>query len=441
MQPLRPGARVRPRHCEDRACRCDGAEETDQACEACGGDGRVCVTVPIVRGWGDDFAPPEPRGHDRCAHCGLLPASGEHRLALAEEDADELAASSRLGWGLHELAEAQRREVEDLRAEIRDGEAHYSQLGPLQEFHRGELARWRERRPGAPPAGHALQRSHRAVRRGQYLHLVRPPGDLSPDGGPRGEIVGSCGLVLGVDAEGGAARVMLSDGAVTTWPLGCVEHLTPRPEAQPAARLAAPSPSAVPAACELGALLDIVALVTALGEVERATAHPDGRPETDTTHSVMVALIGAYLAPAFGVDAAGVVVLALAHDLPEAICGDVPTLQPLDDEARARKARAEREATDQIRRRLPVIGAWIEAYESQDTPEARFVCAIDKLAPKLMAVRDGGAAARHSGASVADLRATHGAQRELYAAWPELGELVDNVTAHVEFLVAGGGCE
>ena len=48
---------------------------------------------------------------------------------------------------------------------------------------------------------------------------------------------------------------------------------------------------------ELDIAIQIAAVAMRFGEIERATQHPDGRPESDTTHTVMLGLVALELAP------------------------------------------------------------------------------------------------------------------------------------------------
>ena len=98
--------------------------------------------------------------------------------------------------------------------------------------------------------------------------------------------------------------------------------------------------------------LILTALTLRLGTIERATRHPDGlRPESDTTHSCMLALLAIALAPqaAVPLDAGLLAQLALVHDLAEAYAGDVNTAGGLDAAGREKKERREQAALGGIR--------------------------------------------------------------------------------------------
>lgn len=180
---------------------------------------------------------------------------------------------------------------------------------------------------------------------------------------------------------------------------------------------------------EVEGAVRLAELVMKLGEVERATRHPDGRPETDTTHTVMLALVALRLAevhnrddrlwpddipmtPVDGyLDTELVLKFALVHDLVEAIAGDVNTIRPLDPEQRAEKDRREAEALDQISADHPWLGTIIRAYEGQKIREARFVRYLDKCMPKLTHLHNGCRTVREAGMTREELE--HSLRRQI----------------------------
>ncbi len=111
----------------------------------------------------------------------------------------------------------------------------------------------------------------------------------------------------------------------------------------------------------------IADLSLALGEVNRATQHPDGRAETDTTHTVMLSLIVIDLAHENGVDRADATLFALVHDLAEAHAGDTNTARGLTSEQVQDKAVREAAALARIREDLsasPWVSSIITHYEA-----------------------------------------------------------------------------
>lgn len=132
-------------------------------------------------------------------------------------------------------------------------------------------------------------------------------------------------------------------------------------------------------------------------------------PESVADHSYRLALLALLVGRSCpGYDATRLVVLALVHDLPEALAGDTtPFDQQLaagmdptqlfrsppryTPEAEAEKTARERAALHRMVARLPedlarfLTDAW-EEYEAGTTPEARLVRQLDKLETALQAV-------------------------------------------------------
>lgn len=168
----------------------------------------------------------------------------------------------------------------------------------------------------------------------------------------------------------------------------------------------------------------IADLVLALGQVNRATWHPDGTPETDTTHTVMLALIAADLAPHAGLDRGEVAIYALVHDLVEAYAGDTNTARGLSADQALSKAAREAAALARIKRELagsPWLIEVIESYEAQVHPAARWVRYLDKVTPKLTHRRNGCGAVKAIGMTRDEVLAKHKHQGdELRARYPDL---------------------
>lgn len=172
---------------------------------------------------------------------------------------------------------------------------------------------------------------------------------------------------------------------------------------------------------EHAAALARVALT--FGHVERATRHPDGTPESDATHTVMLAMVVAELAEEEGLDAGLAVEFALVHDLPETYAGDTCTVRGLSEDQEADKARREEEALDRLEEELG-SASWamrmIRRYELQEEPEARLVRYADKVVPKLTHLLNGGLALEELEMTVKEWRASRARQREeLEREYPE----------------------
>lgn len=181
----------------------------------------------------------------------------------------------------------------------------------------------------------------------------------------------------------------------------------------------------------IGRALALARLALALGRVDRATFHEDGRrPETDTDHTAMLGLLVADLArlPSLRerVDVGRALAFALAHDVVEAYAGDTVSIA-LSAEARREKAAREAEALERLRRELGAecwLVETIEAYERQDTIEARLVNFADKVAPKLTHALNGGRTLRGLGLDPETASRQHEEQlRRLVERSPDLPEL------------------
>lgn len=136
-------------------------------------------------------------------------------------------------------------------------------------------------------------------------------------------------------------------------------------------------------------MTELAELVLQFGTVERATYHPDRKThETDTTHTVMLGVIACALAARFfpQLDVGLIAQFALVHDLPEAHAGDTNTLDVQTEDQKQDKERRELAARvrlrDQFHWTFPWVMDTINGYEMLQTPEARFVKAVDKLTPK-----------------------------------------------------------
>lgn len=153
-------------------------------------------------------------------------------------------------------------------------------------------------------------------------------------------------------------------------------------------------------------------LALAFGRVERVTRHEDGvRPETDTDHTVMLAVVACDLAPP-DLDAGRIAQYAIVHDLVEAITGDVQTLT-IDAAGRVAKEAREAAALAQLVERFgrdSWLGATLVRYEEQADAEARYVRLVDKVLPKLTHLFNGCIAARQL-TDIQGFIASHEAQR------------------------------
>lgn len=193
----------------------------------------------------------------------------------------------------------------------------------------------------------------------------------------------------------------------------------------------------------LAAVLLLAENALSFGRVDRTVVcHPDGTPESDTDHTVAIGWLAASLADLTepGLDVTLVAAFALTHDAVEVYAGDTPTIKITSGE-RAAKRERERAAAEQWLDDLGTTGGltWmyriIRQYESQRSPEARFVHAVDKLAPKLVHLLNGCTDLLRHGITPADFTSMVTVQRAALARsageFTGLLSLYDEVTAQV----------
>lgn len=136
-------------------------------------------------------------------------------------------------------------------------------------------------------------------------------------------------------------------------------------------------------------LVDIGKMVLSFALVNRVTLHEDGvTPESDTDHTVMIAMCACSLASKLypRLDIGLVAQFAIVHDLVEVYAGDTNTFN-ISHEDRKEKERREELAYERIYQEFGSVYPWIpstiEAYESLTTDEAQFVKMVDKVMTKL----------------------------------------------------------
>lgn len=182
------------------------------------------------------------------------------------------------------------------------------------------------------------------------------------------------------------------------------------------------------------------ALCMQFGKVDRITYHPDGTPESDTDHTVMLGILATAFAEAHlpELDLGMVAQFALVHDFIEVYAGDTPTLR-LTAAIAADKKKREDAAFKRISVEYAASYAWLPAmillYETRELPEARYVKAMDKMLPKITHILNHGRTIREEGMSWDDVQERYSRQREellSYAAdFPALFDLRDALTSMV----------
>jgi putative hydrolase of HD superfamily len=136
---------------------------------------------------------------------------------------------------------------------------------------------------------------------------------------------------------------------------------------------------------ELSSLLDFVRFTHEIRNVRRAILlETDNRKENDSEHMYQLALTAWYLIEKdnLKLDKYKAVAMALVHDIVEAYTGDIPAYSPQHNHPS--RVINERLAATRLKKEWPkfkTMHELIAEYETLQTPEAKFVYALDKLIP------------------------------------------------------------
>ena len=179
-------------------------------------------------------------------------------------------------------------------------------------------------------------------------------------------------------------------------------------------------------------MLEFFMLADDLKSVNRRNHLASGaRVENTAEHSwhLAVAALVFYEYAEPGTDLLHSIRLALVHDLVEIDAGDTFAY---DDVGALDKAEREQQAADRIFATLPAdlaaeFRSWWDEYEDGDTAEARFASALDRMAPMLLNMAEGGTTWRQHGvtASAAVKRNRSSILAGLPVMWPVLERMLD----------------
>jgi len=149
----------------------------------------------------------------------------------------------------------------------------------------------------------------------------------------------------------------------------------------------------------------------------RVPRYNDGERENNAEHSYMLALMAPELADALGLELnkSQLAEFGVVHELIEIITGDVPTFLITEDEQR-QKEQCEREVEALLHLKLPPYMRSVhKEYESQATPEARFVRYVDKLLPIIVDILGDGMRVMQQDYGVSSIEALRQAHEHLHA--------------------------
>ncbi len=191
-----------------------------------------------------------------------------------------------------------------------------------------------------------------------------------------------------------------------------------------------------PEAAAIEAALAFFMEADLLKGVERQNRLADGsRRENTAEHSWHLGIAALVLAPFASepIDVGKAVAMALVHDIVEIDAGD--TFAYDDADGAATKQAREEAAADRLFGLLPAEtgrlfrGMWDE-YERGDTAEARFVMAIDRMAPMMLNLAEGASTWREHGISRSRVIARNGhhIEKSLPGAWKVVLAQLDAAT-------------
>ncbi|CAN5655451.1 HD domain-containing protein [soil metagenome] len=167
-------------------------------------------------------------------------------------------------------------------------------------------------------------------------------------------------------------------------------------------------------------------------EIERDMPLPvaSKRNDNDAEHSWSLALLAIALAPQTDktLDVGKVCIFSVIHDLVEIYAGDTSVWGP--EEMLANKAAREEAAVAEIQKQFnafPNLGDWIEQYERKDTPEAKFVYALDKFLNLLIRSTDQGEYFRNKRINLDRFKKQVVSHRRKAHHHPEVGKYYDEL--------------
>lgn len=184
-------------------------------------------------------------------------------------------------------------------------------------------------------------------------------------------------------------------------------------------------------------LIELQQLLLQFHTIERRVHHPSSnRRETDTEHSYTLAIAGWFLAQYFpDLDTDKIIRMALVHDLIEIHAGDTFVFgdQAAIDSKPAREAAAV-ETMQNDWQDFHEMNDAIHQYESRQSPEAKFVYALDKVMPIILNYLNEGKAWRKNSVTfeqfVAEKEAKVPLSPEIYVYYKQLLALLEE---HLDF--------
>ncbi len=179
-------------------------------------------------------------------------------------------------------------------------------------------------------------------------------------------------------------------------------------------------------------LIDLQELMMQFAAVDRRVYFPApmNRVENDVEHTYTLAMAAWFLAQHFPeLNRDTLIHLALAHDLLEVHAGD--TFVYAKDDSLATKHKREAAAIKQLKQEwtdFPELSAAIDEYERRESPEAKFVYALDKVMVITLNMLSGGSSWRKHGITleqfIAEKEAKVPTSPEIYAYYEQLRDIL-----------------
>jgi putative hydrolase of HD superfamily len=151
---------------------------------------------------------------------------------------------------------------------------------------------------------------------------------------------------------------------------------------------------------DLNQLLDFIKFTHQIRKIERAVVLDNEHHENDAEHQYQMSLTALFIIEEnnLKLDKYKCMALGAVHDVIEVFSGDLIVFAPKADIAA--KELKEKEAANQLKAKWPsshTLHKLIEEYEEHETPEGKFVYALDKLLPEINNYLYGGKAWKKHG--------------------------------------------
>lgn len=195
-------------------------------------------------------------------------------------------------------------------------------------------------------------------------------------------------------------------------------------------------------------LFEFLSVAATLKEELRDTLLKNGQREGVAGHCWMMSLMAINLAPHMQtpVDMATVLQMITLHDLPEAIAGDTPAHTTANETSKKLQHQKEQQAMQHLKKLAPMKNGQMlediwETYEKRQTPEARFVKAIDTLEVMFQSLQypDIRYWANYGDSKIYYQIALDGRRRHLFEHEPLLLKFFDHIVGEIENRMRSAG--